>query len=592
MRYKFFFALVFAFSILVPSQTVFAGNSATVTRGDPMPNISWSVGGAPSCTTSTGYPNLADGIRGQWRSFAPSTGSGTFSFSGNVYAPAGPYTFTCTAGAVSDTATLNVNDCSAPATWNGTACEMPATTVNGTCSATPETCSTGTYSNSPADTAANYRWTCLGGGVPVGTNSGTCTSPKVAPPDPVISSFTATPNSHPVGGGNSTLAWSVSNATSCDAAGGDATWDFYSPSHLGGSSVRTVATTTTYQLQCWNSLGVSSGIATVTVTVAAAVPNPVISSFIATPNSHGVGGGNSTLAWSVSNATSCWASNGWTNWKSASGGSEVVFVGSTSDYHLECWNAVGVSSGTVIVTVTVGGAVPNPVIVSFTATPNGHAVGGGNSTLDWSISDATSCWASGGWSGWKTVAGGSQVVSVGSTTTYSLECWNGVGVSSGVAGVTVMVAVPPIPAALHICPPSATIDALGPVQNLRAWYTPAGTNFISCANTTGAFNRTVNTTWTSSNPARASVGVNTGVVSGLAAGVVTITANDLANGVSSTATITVDAACVPDVCGNHASEAANTCTGDTFTIDRGCGLGNTSCPGTRLCDYNWKEVAP
>ena len=362
MRYKFFFAVVFAFLVLVPSQTVFAGNSTTITRGAPMPNISWSVGGAPGCTTTSSYPNLADGIVGQWIGFSPGTGFGTFSFSGNVYAPAGSYDFTCTAGAVSDTATLNVNDCSAPATWNGTACAMPA------------------------------------------------------PPAPSISSFTAI------------------------------------------------------------------------------------------PNNHGAGGGNSTLAWSVSNATSCWASNGWSGWVSASGSSQAVFVGST--------------------------------------------------------------------------------------TTYNLECWNGVGVSSGIASVTVTVAVAPIPAALHICPSSATVVALGVAQNLKAWYTPTGTSFVSCANTTGAIDRTVNVTWTSSFPARASVGVNTGIVNGLTAGGTTITANDLANGVSSTAPITVTGACVPDVCGNHAAEAANTCTGDTFTLVRGCSLPNTSCPGTRPCDYNWKEVAP
>lgn len=54
-----------------------------------------------------------------------------------------------------------------------------ASTINGVCSAVAETCTSGTYSNSPADTAADYRWTCLGVGSPAGTNSGTCTAPIV-----------------------------------------------------------------------------------------------------------------------------------------------------------------------------------------------------------------------------------------------------------------------------------------------------------------------------------------------------------------------------------------------------------------------------
>ncbi|MBP7060742.1 MAG: hypothetical protein KBA91_02070, partial [Candidatus Moranbacteria bacterium] len=119
--------------------------------------------------------------------------------------------------------------------------------------------------------------------------------------------------------------------------------------------------------------------------------------------------------------------------------------------------------------------------------------GGGNVTLNWATSNTIggTCTGYGGnFAGAGKSVNGTQMVIVPTTTTFTLDCWDASWMSTGQRSVTVTVAGAPTPAALHICPPSATIDALGPVQNLRAWYTPAGTNFISCANTTGAINRT------------------------------------------------------------------------------------------------------
>lgn len=51
--------------------------------------------------------------------------------------------------------------------------------------------------------------------------------------------------------------------------------------------------------------------------------------------------------------------------------------------------------------------------------------------------------------------------------------------------------------------------------------------------------------------------------------------------------------CVPtDTCAGHAADIANTCVGSNYTIsDDGCGA-TVTCPGTRACDYNWKEISP
>ncbi len=84
------------------------------------------------------------------------------------------------------------------------------TTVDGSCSATAETCLAGTYSNSPADTTTDYRWTCLGSGSPVGASSGTCTASKpVTPPAPTPINISC-----PSPGTSATVSWpAVSGAT-------------------------------------------------------------------------------------------------------------------------------------------------------------------------------------------------------------------------------------------------------------------------------------------------------------------------------------------------------------------------------------------
>lgn len=218
MRHKILFSLLFALIVLIPFQKAQASGSQSVTRGDAMPTIFWSITGSSSdCTFSTSYPDAAgDGIRTEWNALA-SGASGSKSFTGkNVWANPGSYTFTCTilvgTTLYSDTATLVVNDCLLPATWDA---------VNHVCAAAGS---------------------------------------------PVISSFTATPNSLPAGGGSSTLAWTVANVTSCWASGSWTGWK----SNTGSSETVTVTTTTTYTLECWNAVGVSSGQSNVLVTVALA----------------------------------------------------------------------------------------------------------------------------------------------------------------------------------------------------------------------------------------------------------------------------------------------------------------------------------
>jgi hypothetical protein len=160
---------------------------------------------------------------------------------------------------------------------------------------------------------------------------------------PQIGSFTATPATIGLGG-SSTLAWSVTGATSISIDQGVGS----GLAESGSQSVSPTATTTTYTLTASNGSGTVN--ATATVTIAA----PVISSFTATPLTVNPGG-SSTLAWSVTGATNITIDNGVGSGLAASGSQSVTPAASTT-YTLTATNP----HGTTTATVTVGVVLPGP----------------------------------------------------------------------------------------------------------------------------------------------------------------------------------------------------------------------------------------
>jgi hypothetical protein len=88
------------------------------------------------------------------------------------------------------------------------------------------------------------------------------------------------------------------------------------------------------------------------------------------------------------------------------------------------------TSNSVSISVQSSSAVPNPTL-SISASP-AAITSGQSSTINWTSSNATSCTATGGWSGSKTVSG-SQSVYPTNTTTYTLTC-NGASGTTPVTG--------------------------------------------------------------------------------------------------------------------------------------------------------------
>lgn len=164
----------------------------------------------------------------------------------------------------------------------------------------------------------------------------------------------------------------------------------------------------------------------------------------------------STLTWEASGAASCSASTAsagagsWSGARSASGGSASVTPTTlgAKTYTVTCLGSTGLSSAASATVTAQAGPVVAPT-VSLSASPLSIALGEA-STITWSdISSADSCQASpsmAGWTGSKSILGGSTVVNAAGT--YGIICSNSTASTS--ASVTISQTV------AGICPNGAT----------------------------------------------------------------------------------------------------------------------------------------
>jgi len=107
---------------------------------------------------------------------------------------------------------------------------------------------------------------------------------------------------------------------------------------------------------------------------------------------------------------------------------------------------------------------PPPVpTVSLSANPTSVAAGG-SSTLSWSSTNATSCTASGAWSGAKTTSGSQSTGALNATSTYNLSCSGSGGSGNASTTVTVTGATGEIATEAQ-CPNQNNASASVAVQN-------------------------------------------------------------------------------------------------------------------------------
>lgn len=163
---------------------------------------------------------------------------------------------------------------------------------------------------------------------------------NVKPPVPTVL-LTASPQTV-TQGGTTTLTWTSTNATTCEASQG---WS--GTVATSGSQIVTPSGTTTYHIDCFGPGGVGGDDVVVNFSSTSA---PMLT-FTASPTNvtPGAGSASSTLSWSSTNATLCTASDGWSGSKSLVG-NEVVQPSATTTYSLLCSGP----GGSVSKSVTVG----------------------------------------------------------------------------------------------------------------------------------------------------------------------------------------------------------------------------------------------
>jgi hypothetical protein len=249
-------------------------------------------------------------------------------------------------------------------------------------------------------------------------------------------SIAADPTSLPVGGGDVTLVWSSTGATTATLGQG------IGAVPVSGSMQVNIDTTTTFVLTVTNNVGSSQ--ASVTIGVGDAQTMPPAGSIVAHPTHLPGGGGEVTLVWSSTSATDASINNG--VGPVPLSGSRKLYVEATTTFELRLSNSVGTATDTV--TVHVETDVSNPPDGSFAATPSSLPQGGGEVLLEWSSTNASRASIDNGIG--EVPLNGSKQIRVDVSTLFILTLEN----SAGTLAESVLVSVAPTIAAA----PTGTLD--------------------------------------------------------------------------------------------------------------------------------------
>ncbi len=234
-------------------------------------------------------------------------------------------------------------------------------------------------------------------------------------PSPTLS-FSAIPSSI-TSGQSATLSWSAMNTTSCTASGG---WSGTKP--VSGRELVSPTSNTTYTLTCVRdneNISQSTSVI-VTAPLAPSTKFQISDNIQTTANLNVRSTANGTLL-----GTQLQGATG-----SVVGG--PVVAGGFNWWNINYTSGVdGWSAEDYLVKITIS---PLPSLLLSASPPS--ITSGQSATLSWSAMNTTSCTASGGWSGTKSISG-SQSVSPTSNTTYTLTCTNTLGSATQSATINV-----------------------------------------------------------------------------------------------------------------------------------------------------------
>ncbi len=201
----------------------------------------------------------------------------------------------------------------------------------------------------------------------------------------------------------------------------------------GDSFYPTVGGSITFTVVCDDADGLG-GTATASAVVSLPAIPAVVTADIKANGSDGPvnlnTGDTYTYSWSSSNATSCQMTSPITSGISTSGNSTPISsgdsfyppAGGSITLTITCTNGTSNATDSVVINLAGGGGGPVVPTASLSASPS-TVTANATATLSWSSTNAVSCSAS--WTA-STATSGSQIVTVPSTTTYSITCTDGV----------------------------------------------------------------------------------------------------------------------------------------------------------------------
>lgn len=444
-------------SVTSPAPTVTISASPASVAYNGSSTLTWSSTNATACTAS-----------GAWNVPTATSGSQVL----NLLTATSNYTLTCSGagGSVNQTVTITVappppvptvtlSASSLSVAYNGSSTLTWSSTDATACSASGgwsgNKTMAGTQLFSPLTSTATYTLSCSN----VSGSASKVVTVTVGPAP--VSMPTVTLSASPTivsNGGSTTLTWSSTNATTCTAT---VDWSGSKAVPSGTQVLSNLTANKSYTLTCTGTGGSASQM--VAVVVLAAVPPTV--TINANPSSV-VSNGSSTVSWSSTNANTCIASNGWSGAKEISGSQTFTNLLSTTTFTLICTGTGG--STTSSTTVAVG--LPPPTLTL--SADSASIAYGGTSNLTWLSTNATTCTASGAWSGVKAASGSEVRSGLTMTSDYTLTC---VGSGGAVSQSTKVTVAEPIAPEVTLTSDATVIAPQGTVT--LTW---AATNATAC----------------------------------------------------------------------------------------------------------------
>ncbi len=317
---------------------------------------------------------------------------------------------------------------------------------------------TGVETVGPLNASAAYSLTCIGLGGLVQTSTAVAVVDRAA--RPVVSLSADSPRL--TAGQGTTIRWTSVNATACRASGA---WQGAQPI-VGSLATGALSSARDYELVCTGPGGSDS--ATLRISVdPAPVPAPTLS-LSASPQNL-TSGASTRLSWNAANATNCQASGAWSGSRATSGSENTGPLTANASFTLNCSGPGGSIRRTVSIAVD---SAPAPRV--SLAAESGIVNSGSTLRLSWDVDNATSCQASGGWSGSRATSGSEVVGPVTAQTTFSLSCSGAGGSALDMVAVRVNGT-----ATLNWQAPTENVDGspLTDLAGYRVYYGEASRNY-------------------------------------------------------------------------------------------------------------------